>query len=150
MRPRHGSRAALLAALCFIPAFAPAEVVDIGNDKLQALIADGVPVIDVRRADEWHATGVIEGSHLVTFFDETGAYDKIAWKRAVDEIVAADEPVVLICRTGRRTELVSRWLDKAALHRTVYNVRNGIVSWTGTGGETVTAVEPTDHGASRK
>jgi len=44
-----------------------AELINIDDEKLQALIEDGTPGVDVRRADEWRQTGVIEGSHLLTF-----------------------------------------------------------------------------------
>ena len=38
-----------------------ADLVGIDNDRFQSLIDSGVPVIDVRRLDEWKNTGVIEG-----------------------------------------------------------------------------------------
>ena len=52
-----------------------ADVIQIDSAELQRLRAEGVSVIDVRRPEEWSKTGVIEGSHLLTFFDAEGRYD---------------------------------------------------------------------------
>ena len=46
-----------------------AEVENIDNQKLQFLISDGVPIIDIREEIEWKDTGVVNKSHLITFFD---------------------------------------------------------------------------------
>ena len=52
-----------------------AEVIQVDNEALKQLLNAGVPLIDVRTASEWQQTGIIEGSHLLTFFDEKGQYD---------------------------------------------------------------------------
>ena len=114
-----------------------ADVIDVDPEALARLLDEGVPIVDIRRPQEWRDTGVVEGSHLMTFFDADGDYDAVAWKAALDGIVDADEPVVLICRTGRRTEIVGQWLSERAGHATVYAVDGGIAGWTGSGGETV-------------
>ena len=49
-----------------------ADVIHVDSAGLQRLRTEGVTVIDVRRAEEWSKTGVIEGSHLLTFFDAKG------------------------------------------------------------------------------
>ena len=51
-----------------------AEVVNIGNAELRELVDSGIPIVDVRRPDEWESTGVIDQSELLTFFDKKGAY----------------------------------------------------------------------------
>lgn len=109
------------------PAFA--EVVHIGNSELRKLIEQGVPVVDIRTAPEWTETGVVKGSHLLTFFDDKGRYDAAAWLEQVQRIAKPGQPIVVICRSGNRTLPVSRLLDQAAKYRTVYNVRAGIRDW---------------------
>lgn len=129
-----------LLALIFLwgqPQFAAAELIDIDNHKLKALIAEGVPVIDLRRADEWTRTGVIDGSHLMTFFDKAGRYDAEKWKSVLDSKVSMDKPVILICHSGVRTSIVGKWLSGQM--DTVYNVEKGIASWLKSGNETVPA-----------
>ncbi len=57
----------ILLLIIMMPASLQAEVIQVDNDALQQLIDQGIPVIDVRTASEWQQTGVIEGSHLLTF-----------------------------------------------------------------------------------
>ncbi len=116
---------------------ARAEVSDIGNATLEQLLSNGVAVIDIRRPDEWIQTGVIEGSHLQTFFDEEGRYDVRAWMAAIVPIAASDKPIVLICRSGGRSAAVSRLLSERLGYQRVYNVHEGILQWIAEGRPTV-------------
>lgn len=104
-----------------------AEVIDIDSPTLQKLIEQGVAVIDVRRAEEWSATGVIEGSELMTFFDAQGRYDAVQWLEEVKKKVNTEAPLILICHSGVRSSIISKWLGKQI--DTVYNVKDGIVAW---------------------
>jgi rhodanese-related sulfurtransferase len=118
-----------MVALAFT-GLARAEVHQLDNQALQALLAEGVPVIDIRRAEEWRETGVIENSHLLTFFDQQGRYNLPEWLAALGKIVASkDQPFILICRTGNRTGLLSRALSEQLGYRKVYNVSKGITDW---------------------
>jgi rhodanese-related sulfurtransferase len=42
--------------------------------------------------------------------------------------------VVLICRTGNRTDALARMLIEQAGYQQVYNVTHGITSWIAAGG----------------
>jgi rhodanese-related sulfurtransferase len=117
----------LLAAAFSLPA--QAEVKNIDNEALKALMAQGVPIIDIRRPDEWKQTGVVKGSHLNTFFDRNGRYDVRAWLAKLAPIAGKDDPFILICRTGNRTGTVSRFLDQKLGYKKVYNVQRGITDW---------------------
>ena len=119
-----------------------AEVVNIDNQELEALLAQGVPVIDIRRADEWRQTGVIEGSHLHTFFDQRGRYDLAAWLEKLQAIAGKEDPFILICRTGNRTGILSRFLDQKLGYKKVYNVRRGITDWIRQGNPVVPPALP--------
>ena len=114
---------------------ASAELIDVDNKKLQELIDQGVPVIDIRRLDEWKKTGVIDGSHLITFFDKDGKYDAQKWYTEMSALINPLEPFVLICHSGARTAAVGQSLGKE--FETVYNVKSGIHSWIQTGNKTV-------------
>lgn len=124
-------RGALAFLLAYAALLAPAraEIVNVGNDELRRLIDRGVAVVDIRTAPEWAETGVLAGSHLITFFDEKGRYDAAAWLARVRSIAGPESPIVVICRSGNRTIPVSRFLDRQAGYRTVYNVRAGIRDW---------------------
>lgn len=107
-----------------------AQVTHINNQELSQLLAQGVPVIDVRRAEEWTQTGVVEGSHLLTFFDKNGNYDFRKWMQTFQQIVPTpDAPFILICRTGNRTHTISQALDRQLGYSKVYNVKKGITHW---------------------
>ncbi|MCX7141812.1 MAG: rhodanese-like domain-containing protein [Proteobacteria bacterium] len=127
--------------LCLAATLAQAEVVDIGNDQLKALIKQGTPVVDLRTAGEWRQTGVVKGSQMITLFDEQGRADPAAWARQVDKVAAADKPVILICRTGNRSGVAAQMLDKAGRKGKVYNVKAGIVTWLGEGQAVVSMKE---------
>jgi rhodanese-related sulfurtransferase len=108
---------------------AMAEVKDVDNAALQKLLKDKVTIVDIRTPEEWKETGVIEGSHLLTFFDKNGRYNIDNWLKELEKISKKDQPVILICRTGNRTTTVGNFLDKKAGYQNVYNVKKGIVEW---------------------
>lgn len=114
-----------------------AEVAQADNEMLKQLIAQGVPVIDVRTASEWQQTGVIEGSHLLTFFDESGNYDAEAWLAQLATIATDDQPLALICAVGGRTQAITTFLDQKLGYSKVHNVTAGIRAWISAGNETV-------------
>lgn len=127
-------------ALGFLVApLANAEVMELDNAGLKRLVAEGVAVIDIRRTDEWQQTGVIKGSHLITFFHdkEYKVFDMAAWLEALRKVAAPDQPVVLICRSGNRTKSVTSYLDRSAGYTKVYNVTEGITRWISEGNPTV-------------
>jgi rhodanese-related sulfurtransferase len=106
-----------------------AEVIDIDNAELNRLLKSGVTIIDIRTQPEWEETGIVAGSHLLTFFDDRGRADPAAWLDKVKPFAKPGDPVVVICRSGNRTKAVSQFLSKQAGYTTVYNVRDGIKGW---------------------
>ena len=105
-----------------------AEVVDINNDQIKELIKINTPIIDIRTSPEWDQTGVIPNSLLLTFFDKNGKYDFQSWYNKLIKITKKDQPIILICRSGRRTKIVAEMMNKK-LDYEVYNVKYGIKSW---------------------
>lgn len=123
--------AGLLLLLVFSPA--QAQVINVDNVQLKQLLEQGVPIIDVRRPEEWRQTGVVKGSHLMTFFDKRGNYDVEAWMAKLIEIAGPEDPFILICRTGNRTGTISRFLDQKLRYQKVHNVTRGITDWKAKG-----------------
>ena len=126
-------RRLLLLILIVLPHAVQAEVRQLDNGGLRQAIADGIPVIDIRREEEWRQTGVIEGSHLLTFFDREGNYDVDGWLAELRKIVGPGDPVILLCRTGNRTTAVSNFLDGEVGQKQVYNATHGITRWISDG-----------------
>ncbi len=114
-----------------------AEVINIDNQQLKDLLAEDVTIVDVRRAEEWSDTGLVEGSELKTFFDARGKYDARKWLTELGDVLDPAKPVVLICHSGVRSMAIGKWLSGGAGFATVYNVKEGIVGWMKDGNPTV-------------
>ncbi|MFK5984355.1 MAG: rhodanese-like domain-containing protein [Pseudomonadota bacterium] len=106
-----------------------AAVGQITDQQLKQMMQDGVSLIDIRRAEEWKQTGVVKGSHLLTFFDKKGNYNIDKWLSDFSKIVKKGEPFILICRTGNRTGMVSKFLDYKLGYKNVNHLSRGIKSW---------------------
>ncbi|MEO5336841.1 MAG: FKBP-type peptidyl-prolyl cis-trans isomerase [Magnetospirillum sp. WYHS-4] len=122
-------------------AVAEAKYDDVDNAKLKELLAKGVKIVDIRRDEEWRQTGVVEGSKLITFFDKRGKVNP-EFGKEFSAFVKPEEPVILICRTGNRTRVVSKFLSEKVGYAKVYNVTDGIVRWTKEGHPVVKAQCP--------
>ena len=105
------------------------------NTQLKEHVAQGMPVYDIRRPEEWRQTGVVEGSRKLTYVDATGRPNPEFLPRFTAE-VGKNDPVVLICRTGSRTDALARELAALGYTR-VYNVRHGITRRIGEGNPVV-------------
>jgi len=126
----------LFILMLFFSPIIKAELVEINNQQLEQLVENKVTIIDVRRADEWIQTGVIDQSHLMTFFDQKGQYDANAWLMEFSEVAPKNSPVVLICHSGSRSRIIADWLNNTMGYAKVYNVTRGIDSWIKSGRST--------------
>ena len=124
------SRAAgvFILLVCGFIASAQAETQQISASQLDELLRQGATVIDVRRTDEWRATGIVPGSRMITAFDAEGRLDP-NFPEKVAASVPSDQPVVLICRSGNRSAKASRLLNEQLGFQQVYNVQGGIQAW---------------------
>ena len=113
---------------CFAKSIVFAETIDINNDEIKKLIKNNVPIVDIRTSDEWNQTGVIPNSILLTFFKKNGTYNFETWHKELGYVIDTNKPYVLICRSGRRTKIVSEMIDKK-IDKLVYNASFGINSW---------------------
>ena len=106
-----------------------AEIVEVNNDKIDKLIKVGVPLVDIRTEREWYETGVIDQSNLLTFFDKYGNSKVEEWITKFEKIAGRKDPVIIICRSGRRSRIVANYLVQKENYLTVYHATNGIKSW---------------------
>ena len=112
-----------------VASFAFSDVIEIGNIKLKSLLQKNIPLIDIRRKDEWKSTGIVENSILMTFFDKNGKANTNEWLKELNKIANKNDPVILICRTGRRTGIISKFLSEKVGYRLIYDVTDGITDW---------------------
>jgi rhodanese-related sulfurtransferase len=101
---------------------------NIDNNQLKSLVAEGVPLYDIRRPEEWKQTGIVKSSRLLTFIDGTGNPVATFLPNFTREI-GKNDPVILICRTGNRSSVLSNHLMVKMGYTKVYNVDDGIVRW---------------------
>lgn len=127
MKLLHTLSVATLLALSSLSV--QADITNLDTQKTEELVNQGVPVIDVRMKSEWQQTGIIEGSHLLTLFDENGDYDLEQWIADLDKVAGKDKPFILICAVGGRTGMISQFLDRKLGYSQVHNVSRGINSW---------------------
>jgi len=106
-----------------------AEIVEVNNDKIDKLIKVGVPLVDIRTEREWYETGVIDQSNLLTFFDKYGNSKVEEWITKFEKIADRKDPVIIICRSGRRSRVVANYLVQKENYLTVYHATKGIKSW---------------------
>ncbi len=109
-------------------AVAPPSFASIDNEQLEAKLDKGIKLFDIRRAEEWKQTGVVDGSIKSTAFDSQGRFIP-SFAEMLKEAVQPDEEFAVICRTGNRTAALSNWLATTGGYKNVLNVEGGIVSW---------------------
>ena len=105
-----------------------ADVIDINNDQIKELMKLNTPIIDIRTSPEWDQTGVVPNSLLLTFFDKNGKYNFQSWYNKLIKITKKDQPIILICRSGRRTKIVAEMMN-SKFNYVIYNAKYGIKSW---------------------
>ena len=101
---------------------------EVDSSQVLEMLKRGVPVIDIRRQDEWIETGVIEGSRLMTAFDQNGVLTP-GFPERFTGLVNKDEEVVLICHSGSRTYYIGQALSQQLGYQKVFHANRGIVHW---------------------
>ena len=116
--------------VCLLPLkFVFADIVDVNNEQIKELFKNNIPIVDVRRSSEWDQTGVVPKSILLTFFDKEGNYNYDEWYEKLLLEIDEGKPIILICRTGRRTNIIAKMMEIKKFDNVIYNAKNGITSW---------------------
>ena len=118
----------IIIFLIFVNKNIYAEIININPSEMKKLMMNNIPLIDIRREDEWKLTGVIKNSHLHTFFDRDGKYDFKNFVETIKKIENVDNGIILFCRTGRRTTIIANALEKTEIFKIIYNTK-GIKDW---------------------
>ena len=119
-----------LSYICFLLTIktAFAEIVNVNNEQIKELSKNNIPIVDIRRSSEWDQTGVVPNSILLTFFDKKGNYNFDKWYENLRLKINDGKPIILICRSGRRTRIIAEMMDKK-FDNVIYNAKYGINSW---------------------
>ena len=100
---------------------------ELTNEYLtQKLLDSKIPIVDIRTTGEWRETGIIKGSIPIMFFNERGGYNLDAFLNLLNGKVDTTKPFALICRTGSRTQVVSKYLSSELGYK-VINIKGGIM-----------------------
>jgi hydroxyacylglutathione hydrolase len=104
----------------------PASIAEIEPSDIEARVGQGAFLLDVRRLAELSETGRIPGSN------------HIAHTRLLEHVgeLPKDRPVLVYCRTGRRSAYASALLDRLGYRAT--NVAGGFEAWKSKGGVAAT------------
>ena len=105
-----------------------AEVIDVNDQEIIKLSNVNIPIVDIRRSSEWNQTGIIPNSILLTFFDKEGNYNFDEWYKKLQLEINEGDPIILICRSGKRSKIVANMMDKE-FGIIIYNAESGINSW---------------------
>ena len=115
----------ILAAAILLSVHSISQAVDpivaqpVKIDAVEKQLDAGAQILDVRTKEEWNE-GHLKGAKLVTVTEE-GFLDKA--KTALD----SKQPVVVYCRSGRRSALAAEQLRAAGF--TVHDMQGGITAW---------------------
>ena len=109
--------------------FAFADIVDVDNEQILELSKTNISIVDVRSSSEWDQTGVISTSILLTFFDKEGNYDLDKWYEKLRLEIDEGEPIILICRSGKRSKIIAKMMEINKFDNVIYNAKSGITSW---------------------
>lgn len=102
------------------------EFVSITSKPLSnAFLSQNIPLIDIRTKKEWHETGIIPKSHLITFYNEDNSYDENTFLKELETIVTKKDTFVILCRSGNRSMKVTKFLTSQGYSH-VINLSGGI------------------------
>lgn len=109
----------------------------ITSDQLEKFQStENALVIDIRTQQEWNQTGTIPSSSKIEYFDSEGNYNTKAWLAKLEQLKkSTDQPIILVCRSGHRSEMVGQQLTKQLGMNNVYHLKGGILSWINSGKE---------------
>jgi len=111
----------------------------LSTKEFQQKKEQGISIIDIRREDEWKEYGVIEGSHTITFYDETGQYNLEIFLEEFTKVVTSKEQAfILVCAHASRTKAVAEMMGLQLGYKNVYELDGGINwGWIDMGLETL-------------
>jgi rhodanese-related sulfurtransferase len=117
----------IIMVLVFFISLVYSDFKSLDDSKVQESIKKGIPIIDIRTVDEWRKTGIIKGSHKITFFNSAGKYNIDEWMKKFSKVVKnKKQKFILICAHGNRSKTVANFLSKNLKYENVNDLTGGI------------------------
>src|SRR5665648_111642 len=117
------------------PAISPGKVVNINAQSAKELIDSGsVFLVDVRTPEEFNESH-IDGAILRPLQE----LENPQMLETIIETLPKDKPILVYCRSGRRSAVASNILIKSGF--VVYNLEGGIIEWEKARYETVSLIK---------
>ena len=118
----------LLAVIALMLAL-PVSAKDLSPTELMTYQSNGVVIVDIRRAEEWKDTGIINGAKTITAFTKSGSLHPDFQEKFTELVSDQDTPFVLYCRSGRRTGILRDALETSMGFTKAMHLLGGIVGW---------------------
>jgi len=120
----------LLFTLFFSPIIHAEALENLNSAEVKQKISTGALVIDIRTEKEWQKTGLIPGSHPLSFFDANGKSNPEKWVNDLNALKSsANQEVILVCHSGNRSGRVGTYLSQQLKMSHISHLSSGISSW---------------------
>lgn len=121
--------ATLIFDVELVDAIIPPTLSDIGVSDVEAAMAQGVTIIDIRNPNEWEETGVIDGAKTITAFTAQGQVHPEFLDKFNEAVPSKDTPFVLYCHVGGRSSGIGRALVEQLGFTEASHLEGGIEAW---------------------
>lgn len=102
------------------------ELPAVDASEALSMVANNAVLVDVREQDEWEAGHAPVAQHM-----------RLATVPGAMEVLPRDVPVLVICRSGRRSQSAVAAMRSVGID--AYNVDGGMQAWHFNGGEVIAA-----------
>jgi len=114
----------ILSINCF------SEVNNLSSDELLTAQQEGAIIIDIRTPEEWQELGTIPGAHKIMFFDQSRKPQVNEFLTKFNSLVTSkDQAIVLVCKSGNRTGVASKFLNENLGYTHVSHLEKGMMDW---------------------
>jgi len=124
------TRLLFLFSIVISPILSAEILTNLNTSEVKEKINAGALVVDIRTTQEWQQTGIIPGSHPLSFFDKNGKSDPEKWVNTLQSLkTSKNQEVILVCRSGNRSGRVGTYLSNQLNMPHISHLSTGMSSW---------------------
>jgi rhodanese-related sulfurtransferase len=106
------------------------EVKNLSSEQLIQAQIEGAIIIDIRTPEEWEELGTVPNAHKIMFFNQNRQPLVDEFLIEFNKIVnSKDRAIVLVCKSGNRSGVVSKYLNEKLGYSNVSHLEKGMVDW---------------------